>query len=353
MNIQKLGLLAIFVLASIGCKPQEAETPETAAPKTAAQTTQADAPKELTLYSGRSEKLVAPLIEKFEASSGITVKVKYGKSGELAGTIAEEGEKSPADIFWAQDAGTLGVLSARGLLAELPTELTGKVDEKFRSPSNEWVATSGRARVLAYNTKNLKPDDLPTSVDGLLDKKWKGKIGWAPENASFQAFVASMVELRGEEETAKWLAGMMKNEPKTYPKNTPAVEATSTGEVDVALVNHYYLYRLKKEHGDDYPVENHFFKSEKSGSLVNVSGVSQLKTAPNAESAQKFVEYLLSEEAQKYFASETYEYPVLSAVAPHGNLPPLADIKAPKVDFAKLANLEATVKLLREAKAMP
>ncbi len=347
-----VAIAAFTLFAAIGCRPDvEANPPDTsthsAPPDVAAEKL------ELTLYSGRSEALVAPLIEKFEAASGATVKVKYGDSGELVGTLLEEGEKSPADVFWAQDAGTLGVLSAKGMLAKLPTELTTSVDGVFKSPTDEWVATSGRARVLVYNTKKLQPEDLPKSAAELTDPKWKGRVGWAPENASFQAFVAAMVELDGAEATTKWIADMTANEPKAYPKNTPAVAATASGEVDVALVNHYYLYRLKKENGPDYPVENHFFGSEKADSLVNVSGVSQLKSSAHSEAAQKFIAYLLSEDAQKYFASETYEYPVIHSVPPYEGLPPLKTLKPPKVNFAKLANLEVTVDLLRNAKALP
>lgn len=341
-----------FVLALlVGCKNEQAPSPSTAA-QTAA-TTAPTKPLELTLYSGRSEALVAPLIEKFEKSSGVTVKVKFGDSGELTGTLIEEGERSPADVFWAQDASTLGVLTGREMLAPLPESVTGRVADTFQSPNKEWIATSGRARVLVYNTAKLKPEDLPKSAAELVDPKWKGRVGWAPENASFQSSIAAMIETEGEAATKSWLEQMMANEPKAYPKNTPAVVATGAGEVDVALVNHYYLFRVKKEKGADFPAENHFFKDGKAASLVNVSGVAILKTSKNSEAAQKFVEYLLSDEAQNYFATETYEYPVTSSAKPYANLPPLDTLNPPKVDLTKLANLEATVKLLRETKALP
>lgn len=343
-----LALLTLTVVA--GCDEKgatEAPTPKQEVKE------EPPAPTEVVIYSGRSESLVAPLIEKFEKASGLKAKVKYGNSGELAGTILEEGDKSPADVFWAQDAGTLGLLSEKDLLAELPADVLKKATENYRTPGTQWVATSGRARVLAYNTKKLKEADLPKSVAELTDPKWKGRVGWAPENASFQAFVAAMVEMEGPEATKKWLEGMVANGPKAYPKNTPAVMATSTGEVDVALVNHYYLLRLKAEHGADYPVANYFFKNGKAEALVNVSGVSTLKSSKNREGAHKFVEFLLSPEAQSYFASETHEYPVVEGVKPSGDLPALGTLAPPKVDFAKLANLETTVKLLRETKALP
>ncbi len=351
---QTLALSLLAVVLTTGCEKKEQVEEKNNLPEaveTAKEEPKVEA-KTLTIYSGRSEKLVAPLIENFKKASGIEVNVKYGKSGELAGTLLEEGDKSPADIFWAQDAGTLGVVAQKGMLAKLDDAALNKVPENFRAADGLWVGTSGRSRVLVYNTKNVKVEDLPKGVMELTDAKWKGKVGWAPTNASFQSFVAAMIELEGEEATKKWLEGMVANEPKVYPKNTPAVAATGAGEVDVALVNHYYLFRIKKEKGDDFPAANHFFKNEKAGQLVNVSGLSTLKSAKNAESAKAFVEYVLSEDGQKYFAQETYEYPVISGVKPYESLPALEEIKPPKVDFAKLANLEATIKLLRETKAL-
>lgn len=310
-------------------------------------------PNVLTVYSGRSEALVAPLIEKFEKQSGLDVQVKYAKSGELAGTLLEEGERSPADVFWAQDAGTLGVLGEREMLGELPQDVLDKVDARFRSDSGQWVGTSGRARVIAYNTQRLKPEQLPKSVDELTDPKWRARLGWAPENASFQAFVAAMLELEGEDKTRQWLEAMMANQPKAYPKNTPAVLAVSTGEVDLALVNHYYLYRLKQEHGADFPAANHYLKDGKAGSLINVSGVAILEGAKNRDAAEKFVRFLLEEEAQGYFAQETFEFPVIDGVEPYADLPKIGELDAPRIDLTKLTHLEATLELLRETDALP
>jgi iron(III) transport system substrate-binding protein len=238
------------------------------------------------------------------------------------------------------------------MLAKQDDANLNKVPESFRSADGLWIGTSGRSRVLVYNTNNVKEDDLPNSVMELTDAKWKAKVGWVPTNASFQSFVAAMIEIEGEEATKKWLEGMVANEPKVYPKNTPAVAATGAGEVDVALVNHYYLFRLKKEKGDDFPAANHFFKNEKAGQLVNVSGLSTLKSTKNPDAAKAFVEYVLSEEGQNYFAQETYEYPVVAGIKTYETLPALEAIRPPKVDFAKLANLETTIRLLRETKAL-
>lgn len=348
-----LAASSLVLLSIVGCKTDQPADETQTTTQTAAQTTTEPEALSLTVYSGRAEVLVAPLIEKFEAASNVTVNVKYGKSGELAGTLLEEGDKSPADVFWSQDASTIGVLASKGVLAPLPAEVTAPVAAPFKSASNDWVATSGRARVLVYNTEKLKPEDLPKSAAELTDPAWKGRVGWAPENASFQSSVAAMVELEGADATKKWLEGMVANGAKVFPSNTPAVVATAAGEVDVALVNHYYLFRLKKEHGEGFAAENHYFANGKAESLVNVTGIGQLKTSKNSEAAQKFIAYLLSEDAQKYFATETYEFPGASGVTALEGLPAIETLNVPTVDFAKLDNLEASVKLLRETKALP
>lgn len=329
-------VLLVAIATVVGCKSKEEESD----------------PNTITLYSGRSEKLVAPLIEKFEEETGITVKVKYGKSGEIAATLLEEGENSPADVFWAQDTSTLGLIASEGMLQELPEDITSAVDARFRSKDGEWIGVSGRARVLSYST-SLSESELPKSIDDLTDPKWKGRIGWAPENASFQAFVTAMVQERGETKTRAWLEAIQANEPKTYPKNTPAVEAVGSGEVDVALVNHYYLYRLKAEKGDDFPVANHYITSGDTGGLINVASVGILETSSKTEAAQKFVAFLLSEEAQKYFATETYEFPLIDGVKPYKGLPTLSKLNPPALDLTKITDLETTVKLLREVDALP
>lgn len=343
-------LLSALTILSVapGCKEEKP-------PEAPTQTAETEPPvaKTVTLYSGRSEALVGPVIEAFQKETGINVDVKYGSSGELAGTLIEEGTRSPADVFWAQDAQTLGILTEKGLLSELPASVLAKSESPYQAPQKDWVATSGRSRVLVYNTEKVKAEELPKSVEELTDPAWKGRVGWAPENASFQAFIAAMVEIKGEEETSKWLDAMIANEPVAYPKNTPAVLATGKGEVDVALVNHYYLFQVKAEHGADFPIENHFFKNGGAESLVNVAGVAMLKTSKNTEAAQQFVDYLMGESAQKHFAEVTYEFPAAAGVAPSHKLPKMTELNTPKIDVAKLSNLKTTVTLLRTAKALP
>ena len=304
----------------------------------------------LTIYSGREEELVAPLIEKFEQASGIDAEVRYGDSAELAATIAEEGENSPADVFFAQDPGSLGAIEEEGLLAELPEDALDRVDERFRDPDGRWVGTSGRVRVIAYNTDELTEDEVPDSVFDLTDPQWKGKIGIPPTNASFQAFVTAMRLSAGEERTREWLEGLEANDPKLYERNTPVVEAVAAGEIQLGLVNHYYLY-LVKEENPDAAVANHYTAGDDPGALVSVAGVGILDSTDDEDAAREFVDYLLSEEGQRFYVDEAEEaeYPLIEGVEPKEGLPPLEGIQGPDVELSQFgAELERTLELLNE-----
>ena len=302
----------------------------------------------LTVYSGREEELVQPLIDMFEEKTGITVDVRYGESAELAATIAEEGGNSPADVFFAQDPGSLGAVESE--LAELPQETLDRVAERFRDSGGKWVGTSGRTRVLAYNTDALTEEQVPDSVFDLTDPSWKGKIGIAPTNASFQAFVTAMRLAVGEEKTKQWLVDLKRNDPKTYEKNTPIVEALATGEIDLGLVNHYYLYLVKAEQ-PDAPIENHFLAKGDPGALVSVAGAGALAGAGNKDGAEQFIDFLLSDEGQRFYtdSAEEAEYPLVSGIEAKDGLPPLDSLEGPDVDLSTFgAELEATLELLRE-----
>jgi len=234
-------------------------------------------PGVLVVYSGRSESLVEPLIEEFEQKTGIKVNVRWGKTAELAATLLEEGAHTPADVFFAQDPGGLGAVST--MLTSLPDDILNRVDARFRDPKGDWVGVSGRARVVVYYTQRLAPDDLPQDLWGFTDPKWKGRIGWAPTNASFQTMLTAMRVVWGEDKAQQWLEGILANEPSVYPKNTPIVAAVGAGEVDVGFVNHYYLYRFLKEEGEDFPARNYFLPGGGPGSLVMVAGAGVLQAS--------------------------------------------------------------------------
>ena len=305
-----------------------------------------DDARRLTLYSGRSEELVGPLYDRFERTTGIRVEARYGDSGELAATIGEEGAASPAEAFFAQDAGALGAVAAEGRLRPLAQGLLRRVDARFRDPGGRWVGVSGRARVVAYDTRKLRPAELPDSIFAFAEPRWRGRIGLAPTNASFQAFVSAMRLSAGDGRTRTWLEAIKRNRPVLLENNIQILEAIARGEVEVGFVNHYYLYELRSER-PDLPVENHFTRPGDPGSLVNVSGIGLLEDSPEA---RRFAEFLLDCEGQRYFATDTDEYPLIAGVRPDESLRPLEDIQGPDVRLGQLgAKLPSTVEMIREA----
>jgi iron(III) transport system substrate-binding protein len=304
----------------------------------------------LTVYSGRSESLVGPVLASFTEASGIEVEVKYADTAELAAILLEEGSRSPADIFFAQDAGALGAVADAGLLEPLPEDLVARVPAAFRDAEAQWVGISGRARTVAYST--TEEIEMPASILDFTAPEWSGRIGWAPANGSFQSFVTALRASEGEAAAKAWLEGIIANGAVDYASNTAAVEGVAAGEVDVAFVNHYYLLRLLSEQGDDYPVAQQFFAGGDPGALVNVAGVARLASSDQPEGATALVDHLLGTQAQAYFAEQTYEYPLIEGIAADPRLPELATIDAPEVDLAELADLQGTVELLREVGAI-
>jgi iron(III) transport system substrate-binding protein len=308
-----------------------------------------DGSRKLTVYSGRAELLVGDLLKQFERDTGIDVEVRYGDSAELAATIAEEGDNSPADLFYSQDAGALGAVAERGQLRPLPAAIADRVQSRFRDDRGRWVGVSARARVLAYSTKRVPRGQLPESVFELTGPRWKGRLGIAPPNASFQAFVSAMRIDVGDARTKRWLEGIKDNEPELYENNLQAVEAIADGDIDVALVNHYYLYEVRRERGD-VPVDNHFLRTGDPGSLVNAAGIGVLKSAGNARAAERLADYLLSRKGQRYFAEKTAEYPLAAGVKPGPDLRPLDDIHGPFIDLGMLGEkLPSTLEMIEEA----
>jgi iron(III) transport system substrate-binding protein len=306
---------------------------------------------ELVVYSGREEELVGPLIERFEEETGIEVAVRYANSSELAATLAEEGGNSPADVFWAQDPGALGAVEAEGRFAELPQSVLDRVPERFRDPDGTWTGVSGRVRVIAYNTDDVPEGEVPDQIDDVADERWRGKIGIAPPNASFQAFVSAMRLNRGDEATREWLDAVKANEPRFYENNIAILEALAEGEIEIGLVNHYYLALIKSEN-PDAPVENHFLAAGDDGALISVAGAGVIDGSDKQEQAERFVEFLLSETGQRFYAEETEEaeYPLVEGVEPRAGLPPLDSLEGPDVQLDQLGEeLETTLEMLAEA----
>lgn len=345
-------LFALLLFGLAACQ-SGAEAPEEGVAETAVPEAEAEAVDSgsLVIYSGRSDSLVQPIIDQFAEATGIDVEVRYGSTPEMTGVLLEEGANSPADIFYAQDPGGLGAVQAAGLLAELPAEILDKVPDRFAAEDGTWVGISGRARTVVYST-NVFTDpaaELPDDLLGFTDPQWNGRIGWAPSNGSFQAMVTALRTVWGEEQTREWLQGIQANNPVVYSGNTAIVEGVANGEIDLGFVNHYYLYRYLSEQGESFPVRNYFLPSGGPGSLIMVSGAGVLASAQNSENAQKFIDFLLSVPGQSYFASQTFEYPVVEGVSSNVQ-PTLAELDEQAIDIslADLADVEGTQNMLIE-----
>nr|WP_155707381.1 iron ABC transporter substrate-binding protein [Gloeocapsopsis dulcis] len=335
---------------AIACTDNQTATTTTSPATTASPATGA-LENELVIYSGRNEELIGQLIEQFRQETGANVQVRYGDTAELAATILEEGNNSPADVYFAQDAGALGALQQEGRTAQLPENLLNQVNSRYRSPEGQWLGITGRVRTVDYNTNLVQPGELPQSIFGFTEPTWRGRIGWAPTNGSFQAFVTALRVSQGEEQARKWLEGIRANDPRVFPNNTSVLEGLTRGEVAVGFVNHYYLERIKQEN-PQVPVAHHF--TNDVGSLVNVAGVAILNSARHPNIAQRFVEYLLTPAAQNYFATETREYPLASGVTPEGDLVSLNQIESqtPEIDLSNLRDLEGTLQLLQQTQVV-
>ncbi|MFD6168742.1 iron ABC transporter substrate-binding protein [Streptomyces coeruleorubidus] len=304
----------------------------------------------LVIYSGRNEKLVKPLLDKLEKAVGAEVDVRYGDSAELAAQILEEGDRTKAGLFFSQDAGALGALSKEGMLRKLPADTLDEVDEAYRGSGGDWVGLSGRVRVIAYNPDQVGEDEVPDSVFDVVKPEWKGKVGFAPTNASFQAFVTGMRVLKGDDATREWLEELKANGAKTYAHNLATLDAVEAGEVSLGLVNHYYWYERVAEKGEGKVNSKlHFLPGEDPGALINVAGAGILKDSGQTETAQKAVDYLLSKEAQTYFADRTKEYPLAAGVTSSvEDLPAFESLESPDIDLGKLESLQETLAMLQD-----
>lgn len=303
----------------------------------------------LVVYSGRSEELVGPLFAQFTAETGIPVEARYGDTAELAAQMIEEGDATPAQVFFAQDAGALGAVSVEGLLAQLPEDALTAVPEGYRSVDGTWVGVSGRARVIAYDGEQLTPEQVPTSIFDLTDPKWKSQVAIAPTNASFQSFVTALRVTDGDDVAREWLAGLVANDVQKFEKNGLILDAVDAGQVQLGLINHYYWYEKAAEVGaDSMRAQISFTAPADPGSLVNVAGLGITTPAAESNNARTFVEWMLSPTAQQYFVDVTYEYPVIETIAAAEGLPPLATLRGPDIELAELADLPGTLAMLED-----
>jgi len=285
-----------------------------------------------------------------EEQLDVTIDVRYGDSAELAAQLLEEGDATEADLFFSQDAGALSALAQEGRLSTLDEQVLAVVDDHYQDPEGRWAATSARARVVTYDPAQAPEATDFDSVDDLLDESYRGEIGFAPTNASFQSFVTALRITRGEDGARQWLEDFSALEPATYENNVAVLEAVDEGEISLGLINHYYWYQLQEELGAEaVNAKIHYLDSDDAGALVNVAGVGVLTSSEATGLAADAVEFLLSEEGQQYFADETAEYPVRAGIeSTTYDLVPLDQVDGAQIDLNDLASLDETLELLDE-----
>jgi iron(III) transport system substrate-binding protein len=289
----------------------------------------------VTIYSGRKEDLVAPILEAFECESGIETLVRYDSSVDLALALNEEGDTTKADVFLSRSPGPVGFLEERGMLGTVSSDVLDLVDEENRAASGAWAGFSGRQRVLVYNLDNAA-DDLPDSVFDLTEERYNGRVAIPGSNGSFEDWFTVFRFEVGDDIATKWLDDMVSNGAKFYADNRSIVDAVGRGEIDFGLVNHYYNYQESEALGDEHRGENYTFPNDDLGSINIITAAAILDGSEHADAGNALIAYLLSEGAQRYFTEETYEYPLAAGVEPASILPPLSALEVGSIDFDQL-----------------
>lgn len=354
VRLRGVALVLGSALALSGCAAPTAESDVAEEVTATDEVTEVAAPEPVAddyviLYSGRNESLVQPLIDTFTEQTGITVDIRYAGSSELAAQLLEEGSDSPAAVFLSQDAGALGALSLEGLFAELPADITDRVNPAFTSYDDTWVGITGRARVIVYDSETLSVDELPTTADDIVAPQWSGKVGVAPGNASFQSFVTAYRVLEGESAADQWVSGLNINDPQIFESNGAILEAVNEGALPMGLINHYYWDRLAFERGaENLRAKLHFTEAGDPASIVNVTGMGLLQAQSFDLDALELIRFFVSDQGQQYFVEQTFEYPLVPGIdAPEG-LPALEDLAVADFDLSDLATLGETQELLRK-----
>ncbi|MFI8482955.1 extracellular solute-binding protein [Pseudomonas sp. NPDC078700] len=306
----------------------------------------ADDPVTLTLYNGQHEATGKAVAKAFEEKTGIKVLIRKGGGGQLANQIAEEGERSPADIIYTEEAPPLIKLGSQGLLAKVDQSTLAQVDSKFSDDNGNWLGITSRVRVLAYNPDLITEAELPSSVLEVADPEWAGKIAFVPSSGEFLGQTAAVIRLNGREAAEEWLTGL-KAFGSTYTNNVVAMKAVENGEVGAALVNSYYWTALKKEKGE-LKSKLHYFADGDAGGLSSVSGAAVVKASKHPKEAQAFLAFMISDEGQQAILSKSAEYPVNPNVKADPLLKPYDQLKPPAITAAQIGLAEEALELQRE-----
>ena len=304
---------------------------------------------EITVYNAQHESLTKEWVDAFTAETGIKVTLRQGDDTEMSNQIIQEGQASPADVFLTENSPAMTQVENAGLFADVNKDTLDQVPAEFSPSTGKWTGIAARSTVLVYNKSKVTEDKLPKSMLDLASPEWKGRWAASPTGADFQAIVSALLELKGESATEDWLKAM-KDNSKAYKGNSTAMKAVNAGEVDAALIYHYYYYGDQAKTGENSNnVTPYYFKNQDPGAFLSVSGGGVLKSSKNAAAAQAFLKFITGKKGQEVLKNGTsFEYAIGSDVPANDKLVPIKDLQAPKVDAAKL-NSEKITDLMTQA----
>ena len=365
-KISLIGLLVMLVVSACGTSPAVTQEPAvTSAPATeitteepasttmpatdpATEAPAAEVSGELVIYSGRTEPLLQPVIDAFQAKyPNVDVLLKAGSNSELANALLEEQANPQADVFVTTELFTVQSLAQEGIFQSYMPVGADQLPAEFLGTDNLWTGLTRRARVIMYNADLVSEEELPASIFDLTDPKWQGQIAAAGStNGSMQAQIAAMRQLIGEEETEAWLNGLIENDVTFFGGHTDVRKAVGAGEFKLGLVNHYYYY-LQKSEGSNVGIIFPDQGEGQIGLITNATAAAVVNGAPHVEAAQAFLDFLVSPEGQKLFAEQNYEYPLLPGVELHADVQPLDEFRFADVDVVAAAqDFDATFDLM-------
>ena len=305
-----------------------------------AQDADADA---IVVYNAQHESLTQAWADGFTRDTGIKVILRKGSDMEFANQIVQEGAASPADVFVTENSPAMALVASAGLFAPLPTDILEQVPANYRPDDGKWVGVAARSTVFAYDKRKLGPDTLPKSMLDLAEPGWQGRWAASPTGADFQAIVGALLQLKGEEATAGWLKAMKEN-VKPYRGNTTAMKAVNAGEVEGALIYHYYYFGDQAKTGENSGnVALHYFRHQDPGAFVSVSGAGVLASSKHQAEAQEFVRWMTGKGGQEILRDgDSFEYAIAVGAEANPKLVPLAQLEAPKVEPSDLDNKRVT-----------
>ncbi len=305
----------------------------------------------LTLYSAQHQQMVDMLTREFTQQTGIAVRVRSGEAPEIASQIAQEGARSPADVYFTENSPELTLLAEKGLLAPVDPATLTAVPAQYSAADGTWVGVLARENVLVFDPAKIEASRLPASVLDLAKPEWRGKVAIAPADADFLPLVGAVAALKGEAATLDWLRGLRRN-AQIFDDDEGVMAAVDRGAVATGIVNNYYWARLYTEQGAAKTRSRiHHFAAGDLGALINVSGAAVLKSSRHAAAAQRFLAFLVSVPVQTEIGKGDvdFEYPLAPGVAPNPLLTPFAALRPPPVSMNALGDDQLAARLLRRA----